>query len=341
MSWNYPDRLWVRQPIGLRKNESEINMGRSVVCLIFTGLPKQSERKESFCHEMRLSHPWERIPRKMAASAGKTTPLGFPHTAGACVWFCPVQHVKAGQWMPSGHHSCQNSREDVTMEFCLSGLRKRQRNVSLSQRPIENWSAAWLWPLSPSMAGHRWASEETDGCWWWCFFISRWEVASGASETLLTVYMFESVKLSLWTAAHWASLSFTVSWSLLKLMSIESVMIAKHLILCYPHFLLPSLFPSIRVFSIESVLCIRWPKYWSLSISPSNEYSGLISFRIDWFDLFAVQRTLKSLLEHHSSKASVLRGSAFFMVQLSHSYMTTGKLWLHLYRCLANYISAF
>ena len=191
ISWNYPDRLWVRQPIGLRKNESEINMGRSVVCLIFTGLPKQSERKESFCHEMRLSHPWERIPRKMAASAGKTTPLGFPHTAGACVWFCPVQHVKAGQWMPSGHHSCQNSREDVTMEFCLSGLRKRQRNVSLSQRPIENWSTAWLWPLSPSMAGHRWASEETDGCWWWCFFISRWEVASGASETPLSLYVWK------------------------------------------------------------------------------------------------------------------------------------------------------
>ena len=225
---------------------------------------------------MRLSHPWERIPRKMAASAGKTMLLGFPHTAGACAWFCPVRHIKAGQWMPSGHRSCQNSREDVTLEFCLSGLRKRQRNVSLSQRPIEKWSAAWLfplcfWPLSPSMAGHRWASEETDSCWCWCFFMSWWEVASAASETPLTVFMFESVKPSLWTAAHWASLSFTVSWSLLRLMCIESVMIAKHLILCYPLFLLPSMLPSIRVFSIESILCIRWPKYWSFSISPSSE----------------------------------------------------------------------
>ena len=149
--------------------------------------------------------------------------------------------------------------------------------------------------------------------------------------------MFEGVKPSRWTAAHWASLSFTVSWSLLKLMSIESVTIAKHLILCHPLFLLPSIFPSIRVFSTGSVLCIRWPKYWSfsISISPSSEYSGLISFKMDWLDLLAVQGTLKSLLQHHSSKASVLPGSAFFMVQLSHSYVNTGKLWLHLYRPLA------
>ena len=110
-------------------------------------------------------------------------------------------------------------------------------------------------------------------------------------------------------------------------MSIESMMPSNHLILCHPLLLLPSIFPSIRVFSNESVLCIRWPKYWSFSfsISPSNEYSGLISFRIDWFDLLAVQGTLKSLLQHHSSKASVLRNSAFFIVQLSHPYMTTGK----------------
>ena len=116
-------------------------------------------------------------------------------------------------------------------------------------------------------------------------------------------------------------------WSLLKLMSIESVMHSNHLILCRPFLLLTSIFPSIRVFSSESVLCIRWPKYWSFSfnISPSNEYSGLISFMIDGFDLLAVQGTLKSLLQHHNSKASVLRHSAFFMVQLSHAYMTTGK----------------
>ena len=108
-------------------------------------------------------------------------------------------------------------------------------------------------------------------------------------------------------------------------MSIESVMPSNHLILCRPLLLLPSVFPSITVFSNESVLCIRWPQYWSFSISPSNEYSGLISFRIDWFDLLAVQETLKSLLQHHSLKASILRCSAFFMIQLSHPYMTTEK----------------
>ena len=130
-----------------------------------------------------------------------------------------------------------------------------------------------------------------------------------------------------WTAARQSSLSITNSRSLLKLMSVESVMPSNHLILCHPHLLPPSIFPSIRVFSSESVLHIRWPKYWSFSfsISSSNEYSGLISFRIDWLDLLAVQRTLKSLLQHYSSKASILRRSAFFMVQLSHPYMTTRK----------------
>ena len=116
-----------------------------------------------------------------------------------------------------------------------------------------------------------------------------------------------------------------LSWSLLKLMSMESVMLSNHLILCCPLLLLPSTFPSIRVFSNESALCIRWPKYWSFNISPSNEYSGLISFRMDWFDLRAVQGTLKSLLQHHSSKASILQHSAFLIVRLSHPYMTTGK----------------
>ena len=130
-----------------------------------------------------------------------------------------------------------------------------------------------------------------------------------------------------WTVARQASLSFTNSRSLLKLMSIELVISSSHLILCRPLFLLPLIFPSIRVFSNESVLHIRWPEYWScsFSISPSNESSGLMSFRRDWLDLLAVQGTLKSLLQHHSSKASVLRCSAIFMVQLLHSYMTTGK----------------
>ena len=130
-----------------------------------------------------------------------------------------------------------------------------------------------------------------------------------------------------WTAAHQASLSITNSQKLLKLMSIDSVMLSNHFILCHLLLLPSSIFPSSRVFSSESVLCIRWPKYWSFSfnISPSNEHSGLNSFRMDWLDLLAVQGILKSLLQHHSSKASVLRCSAFFIVHLSHPYMTTGK----------------
>ena len=130
-----------------------------------------------------------------------------------------------------------------------------------------------------------------------------------------------------WTAAHQASLSITNSWNLHKLMSIKSVMPSSHFILCHPRLLLPPIPPSIRVFSNESTLHIRWPKYWSSSFSiiPSKEIPGLISFRMDWLDLLAIQGTLKSLLQHHSSKASVLRCSAFFTVQLSHPYMTTGK----------------
>ena len=130
-----------------------------------------------------------------------------------------------------------------------------------------------------------------------------------------------------WIAAPQASLSITNSWSLRKLISIKSVIPSNHLTLCHPLLFLPSIFPSIRVFSNESVLHIKWPKYWSFSfsISSSNEHSGLISFRMDWLDLPAVQGTLKSLLQHHSSKASILQHSAFFMVQLSHPFVTTGK----------------
>ena len=126
-----------------------------------------------------------------------------------------------------------------------------------------------------------------------------------------------------WTAGLQASLSITNSLSSLKLMSVESMMPSNHLILCHPLLLLPSIFPSIRVFSNESVLCIRWPRYWSFSfsISPSNEHPGLISFSMDWLDLLAVQGTLKSLLQHHSSKASILWHSAFLIVQLSYPYM--------------------
>ena len=142
-------------------------------------------------------------------------------------------------------------------------------------------------------------------------------------SSLIHIWLFATP----WTAAHQASLSISNSQTLLKLMSIELVMPSNHLILCYPILLLPSIFPSIRVFSNESVLHIRWPKYWSFSFSssPSSEYSGLISFRIYWLDLLAVQGTLKSFLQHHSSKASILQRSAFFIAQLSYPYMTTGN----------------
>ena len=180
-----------------------------------------------------------------------------------------------------------------------------------------------------------------------CYALKKWRVQFSSVQ-------FSSVAQSCltlcdpWTAAHQASLSITNSCSLLKLMSIESVMPSNHLILCCPLLLPPSILPSIKVFSNESVFHIGWPNWsFTFSISPSNEYSGLVSFRIDWFDLLAVQGILKSLLQHHSSKASVLWHSAFFIVQLSHPYMTTGRtialtrwtIWLLL--CWQSNISAF
>ena len=155
-------------------------------------------------------------------------------------------------------------------------------------------------------------------------YISPQSVFVVVVQSLSPVWLFATP----WTATRQASLSFTISQTLLKLMPIESVMPSSHLVLCHPLLLLPSIFPSIRVFSNESALRIRCPKYWSFSfsISPSNEYSGLISFRVDWFGLLAVQGTLKSLLQHHSSKASILWHSAFFIVWLAHPYMTTGKI---------------
>ena len=150
---------------------------------------------------------------------------------------------------------------------------------------------------------------------------------AGSYSSVEFSHLVMSDSLQCMTAAHQASLSISNSQSLSKLMSIESVMPSNHLILCRPLLLLPSIFPSIRIFSNVSVLCIRWPNYWrfSFSISPSNDYSGLISFRIDWLDFLAVQGTLKSLLQHHGLKASVLWCSASFIVQLSYPYMTTGK----------------
>ena len=153
--------------------------------------------------------------------------------------------------------------------------------------------------------------------------MTQWDLSWELVQSLSCVWLFAIP----WTAARQASLTITICQSLLKFMSIESVMPSNHLIFYCPLLLLPSIFPSIRVFSNESALYIRWPKYWSFSCSksPSNEYSGLISFRIDWFELLAVQGTLKSLLKHHSSKASILWRSAFFMIQLSHAHKTTGK----------------
>ena len=155
------------------------------------------------------------------------------------------------------------------------------------------------------------------------FYICIYTSVSVSVQSLSHIRLF----VTPWTAARQASLSHTNSQSPPKPMSIESVMPSNYLILCHPLFLLPSIFPSIRVFSNESALCIRWPKYWSFSfnISPSNEHPGLISFRMDWLDLLAVQGTCKSLLQHHSSKASILLCSAFFILQLSDPYMTTGK----------------
>ena len=167
----------------------------------------------------------------------------------------------------------------------------------------------------------------------WRLFIVFPELLT-KNKTVVGISYFQAVQFTSvrifatpWIATCQASLSITNSWTLLKLMSIESVMPSSHLILCRPLLLLPSIPPSIRVFSSESTLLMRWPEYWrfSFSISPSNEHPGLISFRMDWLDLLALQGTLKSLLQQHSSKASILRCSAFFTVQLSHPYMTTGK----------------
>ena len=177
----------------------------------------------------------------------------------------------------------------------------------------------------PFSRGSSWPRHQT----WVSCIAGRFFTTSATWEarTMCSVHSLSHVCLfaTPWTEAHQASLSITNAWSLLKLISIEWVMPSNHLILCHLLLLL-SVFSSISVFSNESVLCIRWPKYWSFSISPSNEYSGLISFRIDWFDLLEVQVTLKSLLQHHSSKASILQYSAFFIVQLWHPYMTTGKI---------------
>ena len=185
--------------------------------------------------------------------------------------------------------------------------------------PISNTRSYAVFSWHASFISFIWKSSSV------CLFLQVCfhKIIVQSVQLLSCVWLF----VTPWTAAHQASLSITNAQGLLKLMSIESVMPSNRLILCSPLLLPPSIFPSIRVFSKESVPHSRWPKYWSFSfrISPSNDYSGLISFRMDWLDLLAVQRTLKGLLQHHSLRASILWHSAFFMVQLSHPYMTTGK----------------
>ena len=192
-------------------------------------------------------------------------------------------------------------------------------------------TALVCWGETRNGSSTTWVSQALARLWthWWWFLSLSVVSHSLQPKGLQHSRLLSRVRLfaTPWIAEHQASLSITNSWSLLKLMSIESVMPSNHLILCRPLLLLLSIFPSIRVFSNELILCIRWPKYWSFSfsISPCNTYSGLISFRTDWFDLLEIQGTLKSLLQHHSSKASILLCSGLFMVQLSHPYMTTGK----------------
>ena len=201
------------------------------------------------------------------------------------------------------------------------------------QRAMKGLAWATLFLFAIESVVHRSPASASPGRFFRSAYFFRWFACTLKLEMCIVYYQFSSVAQScltlcdLWTEAHQASLSITNSWSPPKPMSIELVMPSNNLILCHPLLLLPSIFPSIRVFYNESALCIRWPKYWSFSfnISPSNEQPELISFRMDWLDLLVVQETLKSLLQYHSSKASILPCSAFFIVQLSHPYMTTGK----------------
>ena len=180
----------------------------------------------------------------------------------------------------------------------------------------------YIWILQKNLLGLKGKSDKVTALW----LIPKTFFSIYSSVQFSRSVVSDSLRPP-WTTTRQASLSITNSRSPPKPMSTESVMPSNHLLLCQPLLLLPSIIPSIRVFSNESVLCIRWPEYWSFSvnINPSNEHPGLIFFRMDWLDLLAVQGTLKSLLQHHSSKAAILRHSAFFIVQLSHPYMTSGK----------------
>ena len=230
----------------------------------------------------------------------------------ACTW----QQAESPHWFPHLWSEAYYGKPSGSHENYLHPGKCTRRPIPHAQRDrrdqrhhrgLKRCSGA-----EPTSLFNPHSLQKTGGSWRMTFVV----------QSLCRIRLFATP----WTAAHQASLS-SISQSLLKLMSITSVMRFNHLLLCHPLLLLPSIFPTIRIFSNESALCIRWPKYWnfSFSISPSNEYSGLISFRIDWFDLFAVQGILKSLLQRHSSKASILWHSTFFMVQLSHPYIT-GKI---------------
>ena len=215
-------------------------------------------------------------------------------------------------WLATVHGvtKSQTWRRDYDLEVCLI---YNGRNSSVQFSSFQSLSHVWLF-ATPWIAARQASLSITN---------QLPSIQFSSVQFLSCVQLF----VTPWTAACQASLSITNSWSLLKLMPIESVMPSSHLVLCHPPLLLPSIPPSTRVFSNEWTLRMRWPKYWSFSfsINPSNEHPGLISFRMDWLDLLAVQGTLKNLLQHHSLKASVFWRSAFFTVQLSHPYMTTGK----------------
>ena len=221
-----------------------------------------------------------------------------------CGW---VQITKIFMYLPKMVFKRLSYFMVIILKFSTTWSNVRKLYEKVTQEEIDNWNS----PMEILKLGYN------------CFTVLSWFLPFQFSSVASHVRLFATP----WTAAHQASLSITNFWSSLKLMFIQSVMPSNHLILCHPLFFLASIFPSIRAFSNESALHIRWPKYWSFSfsISPSNEHSGLISFRMDWLDLLAVQETLKSLLQHHSSKASILGCSAFFIVQLSHPYVTNGK----------------
>ena len=226
--------------------------------------------------------------------------MGFPGGMSGKETACQCWRLKRPLFYPGSGRSSGRGHSNPLQYSCLED----PMDTGAWQARIHGIAQSWTWL-------ERFSTQT-------CMYIKLSSV-----QSLSHVWLF----VTPWTVAHQAFLSITNSWSLFQLMSTESVMPSNHLILCGPLLLWPSIFPSIRIFSNESFLHIRWPKYcsFSLSISPSNEYSGLISFRMDWLDLLAVQGTFKNLLQHHRSKASIIQCSAFFIVQLSHPHMTTGE----------------